>query len=66
MTATHSDKRQARTHTDHFKGLLKEACPNQVYPVRHGLKDCDMMKSFMILGFPTWGTRLDEDQAGVM
>jgi hypothetical protein len=50
MTAVHNDKHQARSPTDHLKRLLEEACPNHAYPVRHKLKDCEMMKSFMISG----------------
>jgi hypothetical protein len=36
--------------TNHFKRLLEEAYPNHAYPVRHKLKDCDMMRSFMTSG----------------
>jgi hypothetical protein len=52
-TGTHNDKHQAQTPTDHFKRLLEAAFPNHAYPVRHKLKDSDMMKSFMISGSPT-------------
>jgi hypothetical protein len=51
-------------HSDNFKRLLEEACPNHAYPIRHKLKDCDMMKSFMISGSLTRGTELDEDPGG--
>jgi hypothetical protein len=60
-TAAHSDKRQAQQPTCHFNRLLEEVCPNHMYPVRHKLKDCDMMKSFMMLRSLTWGMELDED-----
>jgi hypothetical protein len=63
-TATHNDKRQARPPMDHFRRLLEEAYPIHVYPVRHKLKDCDMMKSFMISGYFTQGTELEEDLGG--
>jgi hypothetical protein len=63
-TTAHNDKRQARPPTDHFKRLLEEACLNHAYPARHKLKDCDMMKNYMISGSPTWGTELDEDPGG--
>jgi hypothetical protein len=46
-TATHSDKHQAGPPTDHFQRVLEEACPNHTYPIRHKLKDCGMMTSFM-------------------
>jgi hypothetical protein len=59
--ATDRDKRQARPPTNHFKRLLNEACPNHAYPVRHKLKDCDMMKSFMISGSLTRGMELDQN-----
>jgi hypothetical protein len=49
MNATDSDKRQARPRTDHFRRLIDEACLKHTYPVRHKLKECDIMKSFMIL-----------------
>jgi hypothetical protein len=64
MTATRSDKRQVRPPTDHFKRLLKEAFPNHTYPVGYKLKDCGMIKSFMILRSLTRGTKLDEDPGG--
>jgi hypothetical protein len=50
VTATQSNKRQVQPLTDHFKRLLEEAYPNHAYPVRHKLKDCDMMKNFLITG----------------
>jgi hypothetical protein len=61
LTAAHNDKRQARPPTDHFKRLLKEACPNHVYSVRHKLKDCGIVRSFMTSGSLTWGAELDKD-----
>jgi hypothetical protein len=64
VTATHSDKRQTWPSTDYFKRLLEEACPNHAYPIRHKLKDCDMMKSFMVLRCLTRGTELDKDPGG--
>jgi hypothetical protein len=36
-----------------YKRLLEEACPNHAYPIRHKLKDCNMMWSFMISGSVT-------------
>jgi hypothetical protein len=65
-TASCSDKRQARPPTDHFNKLLEEACPNHRYPVRHKLKDCGMMRSFMTSGSLTWGAELDEGSVGKM
>jgi hypothetical protein len=59
-TITHSDKHQARLPKDHFKRLLKEACLNHPYPVRHKLRNCGMMRNFMTSRFLTWGAELDE------
>jgi hypothetical protein len=61
LTATHGNKCQARLPTDHFKGLLEEAYKKHVYPFRHKLKDCGMMRSFVTLGSLTRGLELDED-----
>jgi hypothetical protein len=59
-TVMHNDKRQARSPIYHFKRLLEEACPNHTYPIRHKLKDCGMMRSFMTSRSLTWGAELDE------
>jgi hypothetical protein len=56
--------RQARTPIDHFERLLEEACPSHAYPVKHKLKDYDMMKNFIISGSLTLGMELDEDPGG--
>jgi hypothetical protein len=64
MTVAHSNKRQAWPPTNHFKRLPKEACPNHMYPIRHKLKECDIMKSFIIPGSLTWGAALDDDPGG--
>jgi hypothetical protein len=61
VTTAHSVEHQARPPTDHFRRLLEGACPNHAYPIRHKLKDCDMMKSFMIFGSFTRGMELNED-----
>jgi hypothetical protein len=45
---------------DHSKKLLEEACSNRAYPIRHKLKDCGIMRSFMTSRFLTWGAELDE------
>jgi hypothetical protein len=46
-TTTRSGRHSARTPIDYFKRLREEACPNHAYIVRHKLKDCGMMQSFM-------------------
>jgi hypothetical protein len=63
-TATRNDKRWVRLPMDHFKSLLKEACPKHAYLIRHKLKDCDMMRSCMTAGSITWGVELDEGPNG--
>jgi hypothetical protein len=63
-TTARSDKREARLPTDHFKRLLEEACPNHPNPVRHKLKDCGMMRSFMTSRSLSWGVELDEGPDG--
>jgi hypothetical protein len=54
---TRSGRRSARMPTDYIKRLLEEACPNHAYPIRHKLKDCGMMWSFMTSGSLTWGAK---------
>jgi hypothetical protein len=49
-TAMCNDKRPARPPTDHLRSLLEEAYPNNAYPIRHKLKYCSMMRSFMTSG----------------
>jgi hypothetical protein len=63
-TVARSDERSVRPPTDHFKRLLKEACPNHAYPVKHRLKDYGMMRSFMTSGSPTLGVELNEGPDG--
>jgi hypothetical protein len=62
--AVRSIKCWERTPTYHFKRLLEEVCPNHAYPVRHRLKDYDMMQSLMTSGSLTWGTEPDEGPEG--
>jgi hypothetical protein len=45
---------------DHLRSLLEEACPNNAYPIRHKLKYCSMMRSFMTSRSLTKGAELDE------
>jgi hypothetical protein len=55
-----SCKHQARPPTDHFEKLLEETCPNHAYLVQHKLRDCGMIKNFMVLGSLTQGMEVDE------
>jgi hypothetical protein len=50
LTTACSDKCPVRPSMDHFKRRLEESYPNQAYPIRHKLKDYDMMRSFMTSG----------------
>jgi hypothetical protein len=58
--ATRSDKHSVRPPMNHLKRLLEETCPNHAYPIKHKLKDCGMMRSFMTLRFLTWCAKLDQ------
>jgi hypothetical protein len=64
MAAEHGIKRQARLPIDHFERLLEIACPNHAYPVKHKLKDCDMVKNFMTSGFLTRSKETEGDPGG--
>jgi hypothetical protein len=48
--AEHDFKCQMRPPKDHFEKLLKATYSHHSYPIRHKLKDCNMMKKFMTLG----------------
>jgi hypothetical protein len=63
-TAKRDSKHQAWQLTDHFKKLLKATYPNHMYPVRHKLKECTMMKNYMTTGIFAKGKRPDGDSAG--
>jgi enamine deaminase RidA (YjgF/YER057c/UK114 family) len=47
---TGSKKHQAWLPMDHIEKLLKEACLNHAYPIKHILRDYSLMKSFMTFG----------------
>jgi hypothetical protein len=64
LTTAHSDKRQERPSTYHLKRLLDEACPNHTHPIRHKLKDCGMMRSFMTSRSLTSVAEIDEEPDG--
>jgi hypothetical protein len=63
-TTAHSGKCQVRPPTDNLERLLEEVCLNHMYPMKHKLKKCDMMKKFLISGSLTRGMELDEDPGG--
>jgi hypothetical protein len=35
---------------DHFEKLLEEICSNHAYPIKHKLRDYNMMKNFIASG----------------
>jgi hypothetical protein len=46
--------------TDHFEKLLEETFPNHTYRIKHKLRDCDLMKSFMATRPLARGMEIDE------
>jgi hypothetical protein len=62
-TAGCSVKRPTRPLTDHFERVLKEAYCNHMYPVKHRLKDCNMM-NFMAPRSLTRDMEPEEDPGG--
>jgi hypothetical protein len=64
VTATYSNKHQAWPPTDHFRRFLVEACPNHAYPIRHKLKDYNMMKNFITSGSLMRDNEPEEDPSG--
>jgi hypothetical protein len=63
-TIEHNSKHQVRQPTDHFKKLLEASCPNNMYPVRHKLKECTMIKNYMTMETFAKGKRPEGDLAG--
>jgi hypothetical protein len=45
---------------DHLEKNLEKTWPNYAYPIKHKLRDCDMMKNFMASRSLTRGMELDE------
>jgi hypothetical protein len=50
VATEHEFMHQAWYPKDHFKKVLKVACPNHTYLVKYKLKDCTMLKNFMTSG----------------
>jgi hypothetical protein len=57
-------KCQARHPTVYFETLLEATCPNYVYPIKHMLKECTMMKNYMTSGALAKGKKPEEDTRG--
>jgi hypothetical protein len=49
----------------HFEKLLEVTYPNHAYPVRHKLKECNMMKNYMTTGPFTKGKKPEDDPIGM-
>jgi hypothetical protein len=60
IEATCNIKCQAQPPMDHFVKLLKETCLNHTYSIKHKLRDCGLMNSFMTTGSLPWGMEIDE------
>jgi hypothetical protein len=60
VEVTGSSKCQAFLPMNHFEKLLKVACPNHAYRVKHKLRDCGMMKNFMTSRSLSQGMEVDE------
>jgi hypothetical protein len=57
-------KWQTRLPKDHFKILLEATCPHNSYPIKHKLKDCTLMKMFMMSGAFSKDRKPEEDLGG--
>jgi hypothetical protein len=54
-------KWQTQPFEDHFEKLLDATYMHQAYPMKHKLKDCTMLKKFMMSGAPSSGSKLGRD-----
>jgi hypothetical protein len=52
VTAERDFKWCTQPPKDHFEKILEEAYPHHLYPIRHKLRDCTIMKKFMTSGHP--------------
>jgi hypothetical protein len=50
VAAERNNKHQTRAPKDHFNKHLEAICPHHSYPVKHKLKDCTLIKKFMMSG----------------
>jgi hypothetical protein len=58
--AAGNSKHQAQPTKGHFEKLLEETFPNHAYTIKHKLRDCSLMKSFINIGSLSWGIEVDE------
>jgi hypothetical protein len=60
VASTGNSKHQAQPLMDHFEKLLEETCPNHAFPIKHKLRDYNVMKSFMTSGSLPRSMEVDE------
>jgi hypothetical protein len=60
--AERSVKCKAQSPIDNFEKLVEAACPDHAYPIKHKLKNCDMVRNFMTSRSLTRGKEPEEDQ----
>jgi hypothetical protein len=54
-------KNPLRQLNEHFEKLLKVACLNHTFPIKHKLKECTIMKNFMTSVVPFEGKKAEGD-----
>jgi hypothetical protein len=64
VTTERDVKRQAWQPRDHFERLLKATCLNHLYPIKHKLKDCTIIKNFMTSWALSRGRKPEGDLGG--
>jgi hypothetical protein len=57
-------KRQTRPPKDYFEKLLEVTCPHRPYPIKHKLKNCTMIKKFIMLRAFSKGSKPGGDPGG--
>jgi hypothetical protein len=60
--AERSVKCKAQSPIDNFEKLVEAACLDHAYPIKHKLKNCDMVRNFMTSRSLTRGKEPEEDQ----
>jgi hypothetical protein len=61
VTTKRDFKRQARQPKNNLEKLLEATCPTHTYPIKHMVKYCTMMKSFMTSGTLSKGRKPNGD-----
>jgi hypothetical protein len=63
-TTEHDFKHQTRQLKDHVEKLLEATCLNHMYPIKHKLKGCTMMKNLMTSRVISKGKKPQRDPGG--